>query len=175
MPTPRSRLRARSRQPRRRQPWWYDVSSQPARFALLLCGRVGPLRLSPSKALFAKRPALPSRALIQLASAAHHTQIIHPNLASGGCDVFIHTWNPEEAELIDGLYSVVALAPLCTQPWVDPGIASRSRPCPVGFRWFRLEHFAARTRARHHKPRLARTNRVFKGGGGLYKCELENP
>lgn len=104
MPTPRSRLRARNQQ-RRRQPWWYDVPSQPARFALLLCGRIGPLRLSPSKALFAKRPALPSRALIHLASAAHHTQVIHPNLASGGCDVFIHTWNPEEAELIDGLYS----------------------------------------------------------------------
>ena len=103
MPTPRSSARARSHQPRR-QPWWFDTPSRPTRFALLLCGRIGPLRLSPSKALFAKRPALPSHALIQLASAAHHAQIIHPNLASGGCDVFIHTWNPQEAELIDGLY-----------------------------------------------------------------------
>ena len=90
----------------RRSPWLYEPHERPARFALLLYGRLGPIGLSASSALHArKKQSSPSRALVELCAATHHSAILHPNLASGGVATFIHTWNPQEGQFIDGLYA----------------------------------------------------------------------
>lgn len=87
----------------RGQQWLYERHERPPRFALLLHGRLGPVTMPASRALRKRVP--PSISLIELCAATHHSAIIHANLAAGGVAVFVHSWNPEEANVIDGLYS----------------------------------------------------------------------
>jgi hypothetical protein len=89
-----------------KSPWLYDIPEWPARYAVLLYGRVGSLETSPTVSLRAKRPnrRRPSEALLQFCAATHRANLIDANLASGGVDVFVHTWNPRQAWLINSLY-----------------------------------------------------------------------
>ena len=73
------------------------------RVALLLHGRVGSLDLSASDAL--QRNVSFSARMISLSAASHLAHITIPNAAAGiHVDVFVHSWNPEAAELLSISY-----------------------------------------------------------------------
>ena len=66
-------------------------------------GLVGTLSWSPSAALYLNERG--SAKLIEFTSASHREYLIRTNERMGGVDVFVHSWNPELASLIDSAYS----------------------------------------------------------------------
>lgn len=81
-----------------------DASPEPlGRFALLLFGRLGPVVATPSASIREGLGA--SVPLLKFCALLLHEHLLLPNLASGGVDVFVHSWNPELAGTIDGLFA----------------------------------------------------------------------
>ena len=73
------------------------------RYALLLHGRAGTWDQSPSESLHARGgPRKASRRLIRFCAETHLAHIVQA--VGAPVDVFIHTWHPELATFIDGIY-----------------------------------------------------------------------
>ena len=73
------------------------------RYALLLHGRVGAWDQSPTQSLHARGgPRKASRRLIRFCAETHLAHIVRA--VGAPVDVFIHTWHPELATFIDGIY-----------------------------------------------------------------------
>ena len=53
--------------------------------------------------------------LVKLCSATHVEHIVRANEAAGGVDVFVHSWNPELASVLDRAY-----APHLRSRWEEP-------------------------------------------------------
>lgn len=71
------------------------------RFAVILHGRVGTLRLKPHVSI--RRRSAVSPRLIRLCSESIRQHVVRPNAA----DVFVHSWNPEQAALLDAEFGAV--------------------------------------------------------------------
>ena len=73
------------------------------RYALLIHGRAGAWDQSPSQSLHARGgPRKASRRLIRFCAETHLAHIVRA--VGAPVDVFIHTWHPELATFIDGIY-----------------------------------------------------------------------
>lgn len=99
----RDNANGRTRTATQKSRWLFATPEHPSTYALLLFGRVGSLKLSPARALVAGQAL--SRARMRLCATSQLAQVVHPNLARGGVDVFIHSWNPDESQFLDGLYA----------------------------------------------------------------------
>eukprot|EP00908_Phaeocystis_cordata_P012374 Transcript_23356.p1 GENE.Transcript_23356~~Transcript_23356.p1 ORF type:complete len:317 (-),score=96.99 Transcript_23356:807-1757(-) len=71
-------------------------------FALVLHGMVGTILWSPSAALWRGNQGSPRT--VKLCSASHMERIVRANQADG-VDVFVHSWNPELAAVLDEAYA----------------------------------------------------------------------
>jgi hypothetical protein len=84
------------------------AGAQPARFALLLSGKVGSIRggcASCADGFASKQHEPPgaSARLIAYVAKSHMQHVVRANAALG-VDVFVHTWNPEAGLYIDQQY-----------------------------------------------------------------------
>ena len=77
--------------------------AQKRAFALVVHGMVGTILWSPSAALWRGNQGSPR--LVKLCSATHVEHIVRANEAAGGVDVFVHSWNPELAPVLDRAYA----------------------------------------------------------------------
>lgn len=83
-----------------------SVAAPPAQqraFALVVHGMLGTILWSPSAALWRGNQGSPR--LVKVCSATHVEHIVRANEAAGGVDVFVHSWNPELAEVLDRAYA----------------------------------------------------------------------
>ena len=83
-----------------------SVPTPPAQqraFALVVHGMVGTILWSPSAALWRGNQGSPR--LVKLCSATHIEHVVRANEAAGGVDVFVHSWNPELASVLDRAYA----------------------------------------------------------------------
>lgn len=87
---------------------WRDESSRPvAEFALLLTGRAPGFGISSTQALNAaglRDHERTSVSTIIFAARSHLEFVVRAQEAGVGVDVFVHSWNPEAAALIDAQY-----------------------------------------------------------------------
>ena len=80
-----------------------SVRRMDVRYALLLHGLAGTWDQSPSESLHARGgPRKASRRLIRFCAETHLAHIVRA--VGAPVDVFIHTWHPELATFIDGIY-----------------------------------------------------------------------
>jgi hypothetical protein len=83
-----------------------SVAAPPAQqraFALVVHGMLGTILWSPSAALWRGNQGSPR--LVKLCSTTHVEHIVRANEAAGGVDVFVHSWNPELAQVLDRAYA----------------------------------------------------------------------
>lgn len=71
------------------------------RFALALHGRIGTLHLKPTQTI--ERHANASQRIARFCGASHRKHILDAQ-GEAAVDVFIHSWNPESAAVIEGAY-----------------------------------------------------------------------
>ena len=76
--------------------------AQQRAFALVLHGMLGTILWSPSAALWRGNQGSPR--LVKVCSASHVEHIVRANEADG-VDVFLHSWNPELAAVLDSAYA----------------------------------------------------------------------
>ncbi|KAL1508103.1 hypothetical protein AB1Y20_007696 [Prymnesium parvum] len=101
----------------------------PGRFALLCHGFIGTMHQTPSESI---RYAMPPDPRVSSASAASHLlHVVAPHAATGGVDVFVHSWNPLLSRLVDAAYGDALRASL-HEP-VDPSLHKvRSQALSIG-------------------------------------------